>query len=172
MKNLSHLWHEQVQWYTCNVIIQEWPFFSNKNTLFNLEKVRVTVPSNDGKIVACHRFCRTGVQFYMLERRVHLTTTHWLARASRDMWVFFQTSFPIPFCWAYITEIALSASVLVDYTRHQGLGKFVFESETRGQSSISLENDFQVGKRNYLLETTYQAVLHVPRRGTQKWEND
>ena len=172
LKNLSHLWYEQVQRHTCDIAIQNRPFLSNEYTFLYLEKVGVTVPSDKRKIFTCHTSCTTSVRSYMLERRVHIMTTHWLARASRDMWVFFQTSFPKPFCRAYVTEIALSASILVDYTRHQGLGKFVFESEARGQSSVCLENDFQIGKRNDFLKTTYHTVLYIPWCGTQEWKND
>ena len=46
LKNLSHLWYKQVKRYTCDVIIQNWPFVPNENTLFNLENIGVTVPSD------------------------------------------------------------------------------------------------------------------------------
>ena len=92
LKNLSHLWYEQVQRHTCDIAIQNRPFLSNEYTFLYLEKVGVTVPSDKCKIFTCHKSCTTSVRSYML-----------LAHASRDMRVFFQTSFPKPFCRAYVS---------------------------------------------------------------------
>ena len=129
MKYLSYLWHEQVQRYACNVVIKDWPQFANENALFYLEKIRIIFPPDECEILPCHRSCSTAVRSHMLKGCIHLNTSHRLARTSRDMCVFLQTFFPKPFRRAYVTEIALSASVLVNNARHQGLGKFVFEVE-------------------------------------------
>ena len=88
-------------------------------------------------------------------------------RAEMCVCVFLQTFFPKPFRRAYVTEIALSASVLVDDARQQGLGKFVFEGEARWHSLLRLEHDLQFGKGNNVTKTTDDTVLNVPRCGTQ-----
>ena len=160
-----------MQRHTCYVVVENRPHLTNKNALLYLEQVTVTFPSYYCEIFPCHRSCSTAVRFHVLEGCKHLESTQRLARTSRDVRVFLQTFFPIPLCRAYVTEVALSASVLVNYTRHQGFGKFVFKGEARWQSPLSLVNDFQVGKGNNFSKTADHAVFHIPRCGTQKWQN-
>ena len=107
----------------------------------------------------------------MLKGCVHDESTQRLARASRDVRVFLQTFFPVPFCRAYVAAIARSASVMVDNARHQGFGKFVFKGEARRQSLLRFEDDLKVGKGNNLSETSEDVVLHIPGCGTQKRQN-
>ena len=56
-----------MQRYACDVIVQHWSQFADENAFLDLEQVRVTFPSDKGKILTINWSCSAIVRFYVLE---------------------------------------------------------------------------------------------------------
>ena len=78
------------------------------------------------------------------------------------MQVFFKAFLPKSLCTANIAEVALSASIPVNDTRHKRFWDFILEGEARGQSASSFVDDFEVAEGNDLTKSSNQFVFRFP----------
>ena len=69
------------------------------------------------------------------------------------MGVLLETSFPESLGAADVAKIALSASVLINHTRHKRFGNLVLERKERGKPSSRFENNLKIAERNIFLES-------------------
>ena len=69
---------------------------------------------------------------------------------------------------ANVAEVALSARVIVNYTRQYRFWESVLEEKVRGKFSVCIENDFEVTERSNFPESTNHFLLHLPRCSSKK----
>ena len=69
--------------YACDVIVQHWSQFADENAFLDLEQVRVTFPSDKGKILTINWSCSAIVRFYVLEGCIDYHSTQGLSGTSR-----------------------------------------------------------------------------------------
>ena len=80
----------------------------------------------------------------------------------------FKSLFPKSLGAANVAEVALSAHVLVNYTRQYRFWESVLEEKVRGKFSDCIENDFEVTERSNFPESTNHFLLHLPRCSSKK----
>ena len=102
----------------------------------------------------------------------HLHTMQWFASQGRHVGVLLKTCFPESLGAPDVAKLALSTSILVNYTWRERFWEFVFEGEKGRKSNTRFEHDFQIAERDIFLEGFYQFIFCFPRHWPKKWEDD
>ena len=133
--------------------------------------IGVLLPPNNFKLITRHWVPAAGVRPHVLHWGVNLHPFQFLPSQGRAMSMFFKTLFPVSLSRADVAEVALSARVFVNDTRHKRTGNFVFERETWWQTMRSFENNLEFWERKQFPEAADQGILRFPRVGAQKWQH-